>query len=224
MFCPQCKAEYRPGFTHCSDCDVDLVYELPAEPHSLQQSAELPPEAADARSIWEGRDSLACAGLCRILMDAGIRYHVTQRSEGVYLRMQASSKFQIAVGTADYDKAREVLGMDGEPQSVDEEASETDESEDDPDAGFPDAEGPTNSVANRDWDAATWFPEDATVEVFSEAAPEHANMIEMSLRENLIRCRKDTLEGGITRLFVLPQSERRAREIIHEIVDDVPSE
>src|ERR1700719_904897 len=21
MFCPQCKAEYRPGFTHCSDCD-----------------------------------------------------------------------------------------------------------------------------------------------------------------------------------------------------------
>ena len=27
MFCPQCKAEYRPGFTHCSDCDVDLVHD-----------------------------------------------------------------------------------------------------------------------------------------------------------------------------------------------------
>jgi hypothetical protein len=25
MFCPQCRAEYRPGFIHCSDCDVDLV-------------------------------------------------------------------------------------------------------------------------------------------------------------------------------------------------------
>ena len=32
MFCPQCGAEFRPGFTRCSDCDVDLVDELPDEP------------------------------------------------------------------------------------------------------------------------------------------------------------------------------------------------
>jgi len=31
MFCPKCKAEYREGFTHCSDCDVDLVASLPEE-------------------------------------------------------------------------------------------------------------------------------------------------------------------------------------------------
>jgi hypothetical protein len=49
-------------------------------------------------------------------------------------------------------------------------------------------------------------------------------MIEMSLRENLIRCRKDALDSGATKLFVLPASEARAREIIHEIVDDVPPE
>jgi len=28
MFCPECKAEYRAGFTRCSDCDVDLVEQL----------------------------------------------------------------------------------------------------------------------------------------------------------------------------------------------------
>jgi hypothetical protein len=28
MFCPECKAEYRAGFTRCSDCDVDLVQQL----------------------------------------------------------------------------------------------------------------------------------------------------------------------------------------------------
>jgi hypothetical protein len=28
MFCPECRAEYRAGFTRCSDCDVDLVQEL----------------------------------------------------------------------------------------------------------------------------------------------------------------------------------------------------
>lgn len=31
MFCPKCGAEYRAGFKHCSDCDVDLVEELPKE-------------------------------------------------------------------------------------------------------------------------------------------------------------------------------------------------
>ena len=31
MFCPTCKAEYRPGFTECADCGVPLVYELPEE-------------------------------------------------------------------------------------------------------------------------------------------------------------------------------------------------
>ena len=25
MYCPQCAAEYRPGFTECSDCHVTLV-------------------------------------------------------------------------------------------------------------------------------------------------------------------------------------------------------
>src|SRR5882724_2491542 len=34
MFCPRCRAEYRIGFTHCSDCDVDLVGELPLAGHS----------------------------------------------------------------------------------------------------------------------------------------------------------------------------------------------
>ena len=29
MFCPECRAEYRPGFTRCSDCDVPLVERLP---------------------------------------------------------------------------------------------------------------------------------------------------------------------------------------------------
>ena len=31
MFCPVCRSEYRSGFTHCADCDVDLVAELPKQ-------------------------------------------------------------------------------------------------------------------------------------------------------------------------------------------------
>jgi len=28
MFCPVCRSEYRPGFTRCAPCDVDLVADL----------------------------------------------------------------------------------------------------------------------------------------------------------------------------------------------------
>ena len=31
MYCPNCRSEYRPGFTRCKDCDVALVEELPLE-------------------------------------------------------------------------------------------------------------------------------------------------------------------------------------------------
>ncbi len=31
MFCPRCKAEYRPGFIRCSDCDIELLDHLPPE-------------------------------------------------------------------------------------------------------------------------------------------------------------------------------------------------
>jgi len=29
MYCPQCRSEYRAGFTTCATCKVDLVAELP---------------------------------------------------------------------------------------------------------------------------------------------------------------------------------------------------
>jgi hypothetical protein len=31
MYCPNCRSEYRVGFTWCKDCDVGLVADLPAE-------------------------------------------------------------------------------------------------------------------------------------------------------------------------------------------------
>ena len=31
MFCPQCRAEYREGFFRCSDCNIPLVDQLPAD-------------------------------------------------------------------------------------------------------------------------------------------------------------------------------------------------
>lgn len=38
MFCPECRTEYRPGFTRCSDCDVDLVHEIPERDTDARKS------------------------------------------------------------------------------------------------------------------------------------------------------------------------------------------
>ncbi|HEV7503707.1 MAG TPA: DUF2007 domain-containing protein [Thermoanaerobaculia bacterium] len=37
MFCPECRGEYREGFTECADCGVPLVETLP-EPETDQAS------------------------------------------------------------------------------------------------------------------------------------------------------------------------------------------
>jgi hypothetical protein len=39
MFCPICRAEYRRGFTRCSDCAVELVSFLPPDLESDPNSA-----------------------------------------------------------------------------------------------------------------------------------------------------------------------------------------
>ena len=39
-WCPVCKNEYREGYTHCNDCDVDLVDSLEEGPKALISGAE----------------------------------------------------------------------------------------------------------------------------------------------------------------------------------------
>jgi len=73
-----------------------------------------------------------------------------------------------------------------------------------------------------DWDPDNWNPEDATVEVWSENGEETAWMIEASLRENNIDSRTDVLADGSRKVFVVPNDENRAREIVHEIKDATP--
>jgi hypothetical protein len=50
MICPECRAEYRSGFTRCADCDIPLVEKIedlkedPESPLSMDADAAEPDE------------------------------------------------------------------------------------------------------------------------------------------------------------------------------------
>ena len=68
MFCPQCRTEYREGFSECADCRVALV-------------AVLPPLAAKAAppqfvNVFETTDTFALGLATASLDEAEIGYKV----------------------------------------------------------------------------------------------------------------------------------------------------
>ena len=70
--------------------------------------------------------------------------------------------------------------------------------------------------------SADWYPEDATVEVSSTPNVGRSSMIVSSLRENFIRCRERSLSNGSKQIFVQPEDQLRAREIVREIEEGRP--
>ena len=69
-----------------------------------------------------------------------------------------------------------------------------------------------------------WYPEDATVEVWSQDAKDLSFGIERSLDANYIHSRCDSDESGRKKILVLPEDESFAREIVREIVEGTPRE
>ncbi|MDQ7007800.1 MAG: hypothetical protein Q9Q40_11275 [Acidobacteriota bacterium] len=67
-YCPQCQGEFRDGFTHCGQCQVELVHDrLPADPFAdpramaemLRGRDLVPAFSGSPAGIGELRDALA---------------------------------------------------------------------------------------------------------------------------------------------------------------------
>jgi len=97
MFCPECKSEYRPGFTHCSDCDVDLVAELPKTQDDF----------SEPKNVWTGKDQEQCVWLCERFKAAGIPFKVDQRRRQ-YLK-SVDEHYRITVPSEYFEKARIII-------------------------------------------------------------------------------------------------------------------
>lgn len=71
MFCPECRTEYREGFTVCADCGTALVPELPPEP-----PAEIPSEGADFEEVLGYMDEGIVAIVKSLLDEEEIDYYI----------------------------------------------------------------------------------------------------------------------------------------------------
>jgi len=251
MYCPLCGAEYRPGFTVCSDCQVDLV---PDPPRAASANVSID-DTADEKSfalVWSGNDSRLHAEICEALD----RQKIPARSLGSedhLFNLATRPAFEVYVPADLVNSAREAIKQVAAIEEI-AEPSESDLLEIPAEEGSPNDEDEEERRDFRNLD-----PQDATVEIWSGQSRELAAMIASSLRENHIPCRPDpdlsnpdlaeppdiaeslniaepdiprpdipekdaSGETRATRLFVFPEDEKSAKEILREIIDAAPPE
>jgi hypothetical protein len=205
MFCPLCKAEYRPGFSHCSDCDVDLVERLP------DCAADAEVSRSQSCIAYSTDQQENCAIVCEGLRAAGIPFEVLQQS--YQFLKSVERKFRICVPRDSYSRAEEVIRKG--------QLDFTDEPEDQKIMELAASDG-VPIRAFEDWDPAPRNSENATIEVWRGGDQERTKMIEVSLAENGIHARTEMLRDGSDRILVLPRDESRGREIVREISEGTP--
>jgi hypothetical protein len=210
MFCPQCKAEYVPGFNRCSDCELDLVESLPIPVRRSDEDLH----DKSLRGVWEGDDQDECVSICKRLRTAGIPFKVNQHRRQYLKGLERS--FKICVPANFLSDAEEIIGEG--------HLDFTDKGKEQLVMELPDEDGVVTAHEMNDSsrDRANWRSEDATIEVWSENIPKHARMIESSLRENHVHVRVEVLKNDSRKIFVVPSDESRAREIVQEIKDGTP--
>jgi hypothetical protein len=231
MVCPKCKSDYRQGFTRCVDCDVDLVSEnSPDALASRREPTPGDPSEDPFCSFWKGEDPRVHADLCSVLDEAGIPHNTVCRRDHLFnlsnfssfevgvpfsLFQKAELAIQNAFGTED-EEDRETLNVprlipSESPTSIQKLLAQITPSEEESSPG-----PPTSG------EESEWFPEEATVRVWNAAAGEPGDFLVAALHENGIRCRLET--ASRSSLYVLPEDEPRALEIVREVVEGRPPE
>jgi hypothetical protein len=209
MYCPQCKAEYRQGFTHCADCNVELVENLSNTEDDVSNARHGGP----LEPLWEGEDLALHSTLLQELELAGIRYFDEAMSvypgarRGDYFPIQPMTQFgyQVAVLASDLAPANRILERLLKEKPQDTALPPNDEEQAEP-AGKAEAQ-------DKEMTREIWAGSDQTLRGFLVDA----------LRENNIGVRME--DGAIgAKVYVCLSDEGRAREIVREIVEGTPPE
>jgi len=120
MYCPLCKAEYRQGFTTCSDCQIALV--------ATQQEVD----AVAVDRLWTGDNRKKMEKILDGLMDAEIPFRSKETPKSQpwpwlsmllfrFMKPRPTFEFHIDVMNKDSAKSKEVLRKIEDAEKVDEE-------------------------------------------------------------------------------------------------------
>jgi hypothetical protein len=101
MFCPKCRTEYREGFYVCTDCNSDLVDQLPPEEEPEQ------PKFIEYVEIMGTYNPADIALIKSILNAEGITYYFNAE-HFMYVRPLAEP-VRLMVKKDEAEKAKEIL-------------------------------------------------------------------------------------------------------------------
>jgi hypothetical protein len=217
MFCPNCKTEYRAGFTQCTDCGATLVAALEPAKDAMHQDWAL---------AWRGSDPAGFSAAQAALDGAGIQsYHINDHDQLAWGLGVPRPRYGIMVRKSDLEAALQLVA------SIQERA---------PLANAKDIWKSQLADANPEDDAAeipaapeneTVAPDDIPEEIAIGDATEVVWSGEASTLEILDACLR---ENGITtavvpsgnsaKLLVQPKNADRAKEIVREVVEATPPE
>jgi hypothetical protein len=104
VYCPHCRAEYRPGFTECADCGIPLVYERPPGP-------EHPPgdEPLDLVTVLRTSEPIHLAVAKSILAAAGVPFVVKNEETTTLRPLPMAFPAEVQVRREDAERAGELL-------------------------------------------------------------------------------------------------------------------
>lgn len=200
MFCPNCGIEYRAGFTHCNDCDVDLVEQLTAE--GAGEGSE-----DDVELLWHGTQGGVFNEVTLALEEAGIRYN-REKLDARLTFGSGATPLNIWVPADQMDAARKVLeetlALISQPVAT--------------------AELPTYDDAGSGWGDTPAIvedphPEDATAEVWSGEEAGMAEFLKSALAGNGIGCYLDNENPKRFAVRVLPEVQERAAAIVRQVME-----
>ncbi|RPI28255.1 MAG: DUF2007 domain-containing protein [Acidobacteria bacterium] len=132
MICPNCKAEYREGYTVCSDCEVPLVEKL-TEEEQPEPELELVTifDTGEPADVLVAKSILEAEGIEFYAKDEGVQDMFGAGRLGAGFNTMAG-QVEIQVRPEDAERARDLLKrLDEEEEAVEGEEG-TEEAEERP--------------------------------------------------------------------------------------------
>jgi hypothetical protein len=227
LFCPNCKLEYRAGFTRCADCDVDLIAALPKAAEAQEVGVH------DLRTpvvLRRGVSVPDAAVIREALNAAGIRFNTRRASAEIVA--DGTPSYEFWVNAEDRPNAQSVLetALEGADNSellengdspnvsgveVSSNGADGDDDDDDSDS--------KDDLAEEDEELGDLDDDELTAEAWSGSTGDLAGMLKMCLREVGILSRASK-NGSNERLLVADQDLARSKEIIREVIEATPPE